>query len=147
MGFILKYLIVCVLIYFAYRKLDKRFAITEEFDATVVSKYTNKNGKAVNTDDDSDLNVKDKWNYFLVLKEDNTLSPDLVVGDVSPEDASTSNLKEEVDASMYEKVSIGDRVTVRVSYSRWTKKLLKTEVVPGWAEDNSTQAGVDNEAV
>lgn len=140
MGFILKYLIVGVLVYFAYRSADKRFAVTEEFDATVVSKFTNKNGKAVTGDDETDLNVKDKWNYFLVLKEDNNLSLDEVVGEVSPEDASSSNLREEVSVSLYEKVSIGDRVTVRVSYSRWTKKLLKTEILPGWHEDTSTKS-------
>lgn len=135
MGFILKYLIVVALLYVAYRKADKRFAVTEEFDATVVSKFTNKNGKAISSEDDSQLNVKDEWNYYLVLKEDSNLSPDTVVGEVSPEDASSSSLREEVSIGLYNKVSLGDRVTVKVHYSRWTKKLLRTEVLPGWAEE------------
>lgn len=132
MGFILKYLIVAALIYVAYRRLDKRFAVAEEFDATVVGKVVNKNGKAINSDDDAQLNVKDDWKYYLVLKEENTLSLDNVVGEVSPEDASSSSLREEIDVDLYNRLSIGDSVTVKVYYSRWTKKLLRTEVIPSW---------------
>lgn len=133
MLFLLKYLIVGALAYIAYRRLDKRFAVTEEFEASVLSKFATKNGKNINQDDDSLLDVKDVWKYFLVLKEDAFVMPDSVVGEVSPEDVSTDvNLTEEVSQSLYDTITSGDKVKVKVSYSRWTKKLLNTEVVPSF---------------
>ena len=134
MGFILKYVIIVGLLYVLYRKLDKRFSVVEKFSANVVGKFTKKNGKKSEGDASEILDVKDVWKHFLVLKEEALpVEPDEVVGEVTPE-AEDSNITEEVSDDLYNKVQIGDLVTVKVSYSRWTKKIIKTEVIPGFKD-------------